>query len=851
MKNRLISSLAVLLLAMLGAIGATAQVDISPGVARVSLLQGDVSTQRGDSGQWDAAVLNAPIVSGDKLSTGDNARAEVQLDFANILRLGDHSQAIFATLTRNQIQVQVSEGIANYDVFQGNETAAEVDTPNVAIHPGRDGASFRVIVNSGDESQIIIRRGSVQIATAQGSTRADQGQMITVHGTGDDTAYKSEDAPPADDWDSWISERDNKIQNAKSWGHTDRYYTGSEDLDSYGQWKNSPDYGQVWVPAVSADWAPYRDGRWVWEPYYGWTWVAGEPWGWAPYHYGRWFYADNAWAWWPGPVAVTPYYRPIWAPAYVSFFGFGGGGFGVSAGFGLGSFGWLPLGPGDDCHPWWGGYRDRFGERDFRGGEFGRRGDEFGRRGGEFGGRGGEFGGIPALRANGFSNLRMAETNEHIRQGVSAVPAGSFGTGRAGARPVDAATFRQGHVMTGNLPVVPSRESLSASNRPASSSTVRNGVSGRFFSNSNVRPASVESFDHQASQVQQSIQRDNHFTPVRSGEQLNARNETPGSVRSSGSVRPSVSDISPVSSRGVDGKPSAGIRPETNGSTNQRNTNTNGGFTRFGSPQAQDRNSGNEQPRSEPASGQTHNNNVPRPGQNNQPQSSRPASSDQSGWHRFSDSGNAGSGNTRGSVRPDTSSPRSVPRPPSSSNPASERSITRTNPAPRSPQSNYGGGSGDYRPFSSAPRSSGPSNTYPRSSGPSNSYPRNFGSSNSYPSNQGPRGSSPQLSNRGFGGGGAPPRAPSQGPAFSRGPAPGPSGNRSFGSPSYAASSRSYSRPPLDMRQPIVGGRSSGGYPSGGGYRGGGGNSGYHASGGSSRGSGGGGSSHSSSGHHR
>ena len=339
MKNRLILSLAVLLLAMLGAIGATAQVDISPGVARVSLLQGDVSTQRGDSGQWDAAVLNAPIVSGDKLSTGDNARAEVQLDFANILRLGDHSQAIFANLTRNQIQVQVSEGIANYDVFQGNEAAAEVDTPNVAIHPGRDGASFRVIVNSADESQIIIRRGSVEIATAQGSTRADQGQMITVHGTGDDTAYKSEDAPPADDWDSWISERDNKIQNAKSWGHTDRYYTGSEDLDAYGQWKNSPDYGQVWVPAVSPDWAPYRDGRWVWEPYYGWTWVAGEPWGWAPYHYGRWLYADNAWAWWPGPVGGTPYYRPIWAPAYVSFFGFGGGGFGLSVGLGFGSFG--------------------------------------------------------------------------------------------------------------------------------------------------------------------------------------------------------------------------------------------------------------------------------------------------------------------------------------------------------------------------------------------------------------------------------------------------------------------------------------------------------------------------------
>ena len=47
------------------------------GVARVSLIHGDVSTQRGDSGDWASAVLNAPIVSGDRVSTGDNSRAKI------------------------------------------------------------------------------------------------------------------------------------------------------------------------------------------------------------------------------------------------------------------------------------------------------------------------------------------------------------------------------------------------------------------------------------------------------------------------------------------------------------------------------------------------------------------------------------------------------------------------------------------------------------------------------------------------------------------------------------------------------------------------------------------------------
>src|SRR5215472_3759384 len=358
-KNRLSWSLVILIFAIFGGIGATAQVDVSPGVARISLAQGDVSTQRGDSGEWTAAVLNAPVVSGDKVSTGDNARAEVQLDYANILRLGDHAQATIANITRNQIQVQLGEGIANYDVLQGGEAAAELDTPNVAIHPDRDGSSFRVIVNSNEETEVIVRRGNIEVSTPQGSTRVGQGQIVTIHGTGDDTAYKMADAPPLDDWDSWVNDRNDRIANAKSWNHTDRYYTGSEDLDAYGQWKNAPDYGPVCVPAQGPDWAPYRDGRWVWEPYYGWTWVPVEPWGWAPYHYGRWFFYNNAWAWWPGPIVgfgFGSWYRPIWAPAYVNFFGFGGlgFGFGFGVGFGFGSIGWLPVGPCDPFFPWWG-----------------------------------------------------------------------------------------------------------------------------------------------------------------------------------------------------------------------------------------------------------------------------------------------------------------------------------------------------------------------------------------------------------------------------------------------------------------------------------------------------------------
>src|SRR6202044_3035346 len=79
------------------------------GVGRISMIHGAVSTQRGDSGDWSAAILNQPVLGGDKVSTGDGGRAEVQLDFANILRLGADSKANVANLTKEKIQIQVGQ----------------------------------------------------------------------------------------------------------------------------------------------------------------------------------------------------------------------------------------------------------------------------------------------------------------------------------------------------------------------------------------------------------------------------------------------------------------------------------------------------------------------------------------------------------------------------------------------------------------------------------------------------------------------------------------------------------------------------------------------------------------------
>jgi hypothetical protein len=121
------------------------------GVAHISLIHGDVSMQRGDTGDWTATTLNTPLVRGDQVATGEKSRTEVQLDYANVLRLSSRSQMKIADLTRTRIQIQIAQGYANFSSFKGSEADVELDTPNVAVRPLKHGR-YRVQVNSDSET---------------------------------------------------------------------------------------------------------------------------------------------------------------------------------------------------------------------------------------------------------------------------------------------------------------------------------------------------------------------------------------------------------------------------------------------------------------------------------------------------------------------------------------------------------------------------------------------------------------------------------------------------------------------------------------------------------------------------
>jgi hypothetical protein len=693
----------------------SAPVDTNAGVARVSLIHGDVSTQRGNAGDWSAAALNAPVVAGDRVSTGDKARTELQLDYANMLRLSEHSQANVNTLTRSQIQIQLGHGMANYTVLKNSDADAEIDTPNVAIRTNRRESSFRILVTADDHTEVLVRKGEIEITTPQGGTRVGEGQFITVQGAGDQEQYKIGEAPARDDWDQWNTDRDNVIRNAASRRHTNDYYVGAEDLDNHGTWTDVPDYGQVWRPDVADDWAPYRDGRWVDEPNWGWTWVSYDPWGWAPYHYGRWMMYDNAWAWWPGPIYAEPFYRPIWAPAYVSFFGYGGGvGFGFGGGWG--SIGWLPLGPCDRFYPWYGRYGGRFGETNIN----------VYNRGGF----------APLHGGTRFSNVNLARRAEHFRGGTT-VSGREFGTGHMRPQPMSHAQFQNAHFTTGRLPVTPSRESFSASGRPAAPSTTRN------------------------------VAQNQHFFSARGNTAIAARPLQQGRPQVANANRP-------------DGRSTGNLR-ET---PRPGNTSSNNGFQRFGQPgrnlgqnSAQNGLAGSRSNGSRPAGPQ--NNSVSRPEtRGNSNWSSTPgrntSNSNAGGWQRFSPM----------PARPSYESTRQSAR----------------------PESMIGQGGSSGRPSAGRPSMDRPSMDRPSLGRPSMDRPSMDRPSTDRPSIDRSGDRSGNRSSSGHSRSSAP-----ESRGYSSGYSSGSRGYSSQG-PGYSG----YSRPPLNMRQPIVTPRSYGG----GGYSG-------------------------------
>jgi hypothetical protein len=297
-------------------------------VLRVSLLKGEVTLQRAGSDEWETAQLNSPLVEGDTLATGRDARLEIQADSRNFIRVGENSVLKVVTLRDEGIALSLSEGTATFKLsrFDRDKEYFELDAPKTTVAAERTG-QYRVDCDASSVSVTVREGGRARIYTETSGFElgSERTARLALNGEADDWDVGA--AAQLDGWDSWNVERELYIASRLDSEGSGRYYDsdvyGAEELDAYGDWQYTNDYGYVWSPSASYisgydNWAPYRYGSWDWCPPYGWTWVASEPWGWAPYHYGRWVFFNNRWCWAPRGYGYN-YRRAWWRPALVAF----------------------------------------------------------------------------------------------------------------------------------------------------------------------------------------------------------------------------------------------------------------------------------------------------------------------------------------------------------------------------------------------------------------------------------------------------------------------------------------------------------------------------------------------------
>lgn len=304
--------------------------EVTARVARISFVRGEAQIRRADSTDWERITQNLPLVDGDEIATSRDSRLEIQFNSQNYLRLAENSYLKVVTLKDEGIAVSLPQGTLSLRVLEFDKERAffEIDAPQTTVAVQKAGM-YRIEAGDQNNKQVRVAAtdfGEARIYSENSGFTLKNGRSARIYLDGNFAGeWETGDAARfADEFDSWVLQRDATIAKRLQNAYYDKYYDrdiyGAEDLNDYGEWIYSRKYGYVWRPyrtstASYSDWSPYRYGHWRWIPPYGWTWINDEPWGWATYHHGRWIWDDNGWIW--TPYGLYRQRRSWWQPAYV------------------------------------------------------------------------------------------------------------------------------------------------------------------------------------------------------------------------------------------------------------------------------------------------------------------------------------------------------------------------------------------------------------------------------------------------------------------------------------------------------------------------------------------------------
>ena len=307
-------------------------------IGRISAIAGTVTYRDVATSKARPAELNYPLTSGNAVSTEARSHAAIDIG-AGRFYLDGASDVEVGALGEGTATLTLKAGALILHVMPGGQ--GQVFTVVTARGTARvDQPGYSEIVAGDDQhaTSLTSLEGGAQLQTADGEKVVGPGRRVSLAPGNNDAVA---DAAAEDDFvrlvEAEATDKGENVTEAPKYVSTQA--TGYQDLDRYGLWEHTEEYGPVWEPQVMSDWAPYRQGHWADVKPWGATWIDDAPWGFTPFHYGRWIEIHERWAWVPGNAAMDP----VYAPAVVSFFG--------ASGAQSRNVSWVPLGPEEPYLP--------------------------------------------------------------------------------------------------------------------------------------------------------------------------------------------------------------------------------------------------------------------------------------------------------------------------------------------------------------------------------------------------------------------------------------------------------------------------------------------------------------------
>jgi hypothetical protein len=280
-------------------------------IIRLSLVQGDVRILHDSKGDplssdkatWERAELNLPVRQHDVLAT-DNGRAEVEFENGAMAFINENSVLEFFDLSLDDgsltTRLILRQGTGSFYVNPARDDYFSVTGGDfTAEAAGR--ANFRMD-NFDDGSAVAVIKGQVSVVRKNDNKLLTKGQSLTMSADG---ATNISSAPQGDDFDRWVSGREDSVVTAtnaaRQYSSYSPYVSGFGDLYTYGGFYPIAGVGYGWQPyGVGLGWSPFDYGNWIYGAQFGWSFIGNQPWGWLPYHYGGWcFQPGIGWLWTP------------------------------------------------------------------------------------------------------------------------------------------------------------------------------------------------------------------------------------------------------------------------------------------------------------------------------------------------------------------------------------------------------------------------------------------------------------------------------------------------------------------------------------------------------------------------